>query len=183
MNKWVTTYRAGSAKAEIHFAIGQCSIGSLLVARSERGICAIFLGDNPEILTRELQDRFPKANLMSGDAEFERVVKQVIDFVEAPVLGLDLPLDAQGTPFQQRVWQALRKIPAGSRASYAEIAKQIGSPKAMRAVGQACAANPLAVVIPCHRAVRSDGSLSGYRGGIERKRALLDREARPTLKV
>lgn len=177
MNKWVTTYRAGGAKAEIHFAIGECSLGLILVAWSERGICAIFLGDDPDVLTRHLRNRFPHSKLIGGDAGFERLVSRVMSFVETPSLGLDLPLDVRGTEFQQRVWQALRKIPAGSRATYAEIAKQIGLPRAARAVGQACGANPLAVAIPCHRAVRSDGSLSGYRWGVERKRALLDREA------
>ena len=126
---------------------------------------------------RDLQDRFPRATLIGGDAGFEHLVAKVVGFVEAPRLGLDLPLDVRGTAFQQRVWQALREIPAGATASYAEIAKRIGAPKAVRAVAQACAANRLAVAIPCHRVVRNDGALSGYRWGVERKRALLDREA------
>jgi AraC family transcriptional regulator of adaptative response/methylated-DNA-[protein]-cysteine methyltransferase len=172
-----TTYRAGGANAEIRFAIGECSLGSILVATSERGVCAILLGDDPEALARDLQDRFPRAALIGGDAEFERLVAQVVGFVEAPALGLDLPLDVRGTAFQQRVWQALREIPAGSTASYAEIASRIGSPKSVRAVAGACAANSLAVAIPCHRVVRTDGSLSGYRWGVDRKRALLQREA------
>jgi AraC family transcriptional regulator, regulatory protein of adaptative response / methylated-DNA-[protein]-cysteine methyltransferase len=141
---------------------------------------AILMGDDPAALARDLQDRFPQAQLIGGDAGFEALVAKVIGFVEAPALGLnlpaDLPLDMRGTAFQQRVWQALREIPAGSTASYAEIAKRIGAPKSVRAVAGACAANPIAVAIPCHRVVRSDGALSGYRWGVARKRALLDRE-------
>ena len=173
-----TDYRAGGANAEIRFAIGECSLGSILVARSERGVCAIFLGEDPDVLARALQDRFPNATLIGGDAGFEELVARVVGFVEAPGLGLDLPLDVRGTAFQQRVWQALREIPAGSTASYSEIAGRIGSPKSVRAVAHACAMNPLAVAIPCHRVVRSDGGLSGYRWGVERKRTLLQREAR-----
>jgi len=172
-----TIYRAGGVNADIRFAIGECSLGSILVARSELGVCAILLGDDPDALARDLQDRFPRATLIGGDAEFEQLVAQVVGFVEAPGLGLDLPLDVRGTAFQQRVWQALQEIPAGSTASYTEIASRIGSPKAVRAVAQACAANALAVAIPCHRVVRNDGGLSGYRWGVERKRALLQREA------
>ena len=171
-------YRAGGAHTDIRFAVGACSLGSILVAQSERGICAILLGDDPETLTHDVQDRFPQANLIGGDAEFEQLVAQVVGFVEAPALGLDLPLDVQGTAFQQRVWQALRKIPAGSTASYTDIARHIGAPHAVRAVAQACGANALAVAIPCHRVVRHDGTLSGYRWGVERKRLLLEREAR-----
>jgi AraC family transcriptional regulator of adaptative response/methylated-DNA-[protein]-cysteine methyltransferase len=172
-----SNYRAGGAGTDINFAVGECSLGSILVARSERGICAILLGDDPETLTRALEDRFPKANLIGGDAGFEQLVAKVVGFVEAPAVGLDLPLDIRGTAFQQRVWQALKKIPAGSTASYTDVARLIGSPKSVRAVAQACGANALAVAIPCHRVVRRDGSLSGYRWGIERKRALLEREA------
>jgi AraC family transcriptional regulator, regulatory protein of adaptative response / methylated-DNA-[protein]-cysteine methyltransferase len=173
-----TDYRAGGANANIRFAIGECSLGSILVAASERGVCAILMGDEPDALARDLQDRFPRANLIGGDAEFEHRVAKVVGFVEAPGLGLDLPLDVQGTAFQQRVWQALREIPAGATASYADVAKRIGAPKSVRAVAQACAANALAVAIPCHRVVRNDGGLSGYRWGVERKRALLAREAK-----
>jgi AraC family transcriptional regulator of adaptative response/methylated-DNA-[protein]-cysteine methyltransferase len=172
-----TTYRAGGPNTEIRFAIGECSLGSILVATSEIGVCAILLGDDPDLLARDLQDRFPRATLVGGDKEFESLVARVVGFVEAPALGLDLPLDVRGTAFQQRVWQALRDIPSGSTASYTEIAGRIGSPKAVRAVAGACAANPLAVAIPCHRVVRTDGGLSGYRWGVERKRALLQREA------
>jgi AraC family transcriptional regulator, regulatory protein of adaptative response / methylated-DNA-[protein]-cysteine methyltransferase len=172
-----TSYRAGGANADIRFAIGECSLGSILVAQSDRGVCAILLGDDPEALARDLQDRFSRATLIGGDAEFEQLVSRVVGFVEAPGLGLDLPLDVRGTAFQQRVWQALRDIPAGSTASYADIAARIGAPKSVRAVAQACAANTLAVAIPCHRVVRHDGGLSGYRWGVERKRTLLQREA------
>ncbi|KZC15733.1 6-O-methylguanine DNA methyltransferase [Rhodanobacter sp. FW510-R12] len=172
-----SSYRAGGADSEIRFAIGECSLGAILVAQSERGVCAILLGDDPDALARELQDRFPKARLIGGDRDYEQLVAQVVGFVEAPAIGLDLPLDVRGTAFQQRVWQALREIPAGSTASYSEIARRIGSPTATRAVAQACASNLLAVAIPCHRVVRNDGDLSGYRWGVQRKRALLDREA------
>jgi AraC family transcriptional regulator of adaptative response/methylated-DNA-[protein]-cysteine methyltransferase len=172
-----TRYRAGGVDTQIRFAIGQCSLGAILVARSDRGVCAISMGDDPDKLARDLQDRFPQATLVGGDAQFEQWVARVIGFVEAPGLGLHLPLDVRGTAFQQRVWQALRTIPVGTTASYSEIAHRIGAPRAMRAVAQACAANKLAVAIPCHRVVRSDGSLSGYRWGVERKRALLAREA------
>jgi len=166
-----------AASARKYFAIGESSLGSILVARSDRGICAILLGDDPALLVLDLQDRFPRSALVGGDVECEQPLVKIAGFIERPVLGLDLPLDIQGTAFQQSVWQALRKIPAGSTASYADIANRIGRPKAVRAVAQACGANALAVAIPCHRVVRSDGALSGYRWGVERKRALLDREA------
>ena len=172
-----TEYRAGGARAEIRFAVGECSLGSILVARSERGVCAIFLGDDPDALTRELQDRFPRATLIGADPAFEDVVAKVVGLIEAPGTGVDLPLDVRGTAFQQRVWRALRAIPAGSTASYREIASRIGAPRAVRAVAHACAVNPVAVAIPCHRVVRSDGGLAGYRWGVERKRELLEREA------
>lgn len=170
-------YRTGGANIEIRFALGKCSLGSILVAMSGRGVCAIALGDDPDRLLRELRDRFPNASLIGGDAEFERIVAQVVGFVEAPALGLDLPLDPRGTVFQRRVWRALREIPAGRRMTYAEVAQRIGSPGAARAVGRACAANILAVAIPCHRVVRTDGGLFGYRWGIERKAELLRRES------
>ena len=170
-------YRAGGTNTEIRFAIAQCTLGAILVAASARGVCAILLGDDPDALARDLQDRFPKASLIGADAGFEATVAQVVGLVEAPRLGHDLPLDVRGTAFQQRVWQALREIPAGETASYAEVARRIGAPTSMRAVAQACGANALAVAIPCHRVVKSDGALSGYRWGVERKRVLLDREA------
>lgn len=171
-------YRKGGANADIRFAVGECFLGSILVAQSERGVCAILLGDDPDQLVKDLQDQFHNAALIGGDSQFERLIAQVVGFIEAPGLGLDLPLDLQGTAFQQRVWQALARIPPGTTASYAEIAQRIGAPKSFRAVAQACGANSLAVAIPCHRVVRSDGGLSGYRWGAERKRQLLDREAR-----
>lgn len=171
-----TQYRAGGVDARIEFAIGESSLGAILVARSQRGVCAISLGDDADVLLRELQDRFPHAELIGGDADFERLVAQVVGLIEAPNIGTDLPLDVRGTAFQQRVWQALRQIPPGETASYAQVAAHIGAPKSVRAVAQACAANTLAVAIPCHRVVRSDGALSGYRWGVDRKRALLLRE-------
>ena len=170
-------YRAGGARTKIHFAIGDCSLGAILVAQSLKGVCAILLGDEPEALLQELQDRFPHAQLLGGDARFERRVAEVIRFVDSPRIGFKLPLDVRGTAFQQRVWEALRKIPPGETVSYADIARTIGAPRATRAVAQACAANALAVAIPCHRVVRQDGTLSGYRWGVARKRALLDSES------
>ncbi|WP_085745532.1 bifunctional DNA-binding transcriptional regulator/O6-methylguanine-DNA methyltransferase Ada [Pseudomonas sp. R45(2017)] len=172
-------FRAAGQNNDIRFAVGQCSLGAILVAQSERGICAILLGDDPHQLVCALQDQFRRANLIGADAEFEQLIARVVGFIEAPAIGLDLPLDVRGTAFQERVWQALREIPVGSTASYADIALRIGSPKAVRAVAQACGANSLAVAIPCHRVVRSDGNLSGYRWGVERKRKLLEREGKP----
>jgi AraC family transcriptional regulator, regulatory protein of adaptative response / methylated-DNA-[protein]-cysteine methyltransferase len=169
-------YRAGGANNAIHFSIGECSLGSILVARSERGVCAIFLGDEPEALLHDLEDRFPQAELIGGDKAFEKLVGKVVGFVEAPKTGLDLPLDVRGTAFQQRVWRALQEIPVGKTMSYAEVAKRIGAPKAVRAVANACGANPIAVAIPCHRVVHKGGKVSGYRWGIERKRKLLKSE-------
>lgn len=172
-------YRAGGGDTEIRFALGLCSLDSILVAMSPRGVCAIALGDDPEALIRDFQDRFPKAQLVGRDRAFERFVAHVVGFVEVPTQGLDLPLDIRGTVFQQRVWQALREIPSGSQVSYSEIARRIGAPKAVRAVAGACAANTLAVAIPCHRVVRLNGDLSGYRWGIARKAELLRRESTP----
>jgi AraC family transcriptional regulator of adaptative response/methylated-DNA-[protein]-cysteine methyltransferase len=171
-------YRAGGAQEELRFAVGQCSLGAILVACSAIGVAAILIGDDPNALTQDLQDQFPNATLIGGDAEFEALVARVVGFVEAPHLGLDLPLDVRGTAFQQRVWQALREVPAGTTATYSDIAARIGAPKSVRAVAGACAANALAVAIPCHRVIRHDGALSGYRWGVERKRNLLAREAR-----
>ncbi|MBC7454181.1 MAG: bifunctional DNA-binding transcriptional regulator/O6-methylguanine-DNA methyltransferase Ada, partial [Massilia sp.] len=168
-----SAFRAGGSGALIRFAIGACSLGAILVAATEIGICAILLGDDPELLVRDLQDRFPRAELRGAELEFEATVAKVIGLVEAPALGLDLPLDVRGTAFQQRVWQALRAIPSGSTVSYAELALRVGVPSGARAIAGACAANPVAVAIPCHRVVRQDGSLSGYRWGVERKAALL----------
>jgi AraC family transcriptional regulator of adaptative response/methylated-DNA-[protein]-cysteine methyltransferase len=172
-----SAWRDGGRGARIRFAVGQCDLGAILVAATETGVCAIELDDDPEVLIRRLEDRFPKAELVGADAAFEVTVARVVGYVQAPGEGLDLPLDVRGTAFQEKVWQALRRIPAGRTASYAEIAKAIGMPRAVRAVAAACAANPVALAIPCHRVVRADGALSGYRWGVERKRALLAREA------
>jgi AraC family transcriptional regulator of adaptative response/methylated-DNA-[protein]-cysteine methyltransferase len=171
-------FRSGAPNSEIKFAIGDCSLGSVLVAASDKGVCAILFGDDAEILRNDLRKQFPRARIVGGDKVFGQLAAEVIAFVEAPRIGLDLPLDVQGTAFQHRVWDALRRIPTGRTASYAEIAKAIGSPKSVRAVARACASNRIAVAIPCHRVIGSDGSLTGYRGGIERKRALLAKEAK-----
>ena len=170
-------FRNGGDGVTIRFAVGECTLGTVLVAASTKGVCAIFLGDDPNALVRDLQDRFPKARLVGGNEAFESTVAKVIGFIEMPKTGLDLPLDVRGTAFQQKVWQALRDIPVGSTVSYRDIAARIGAPKAVRAIAQACGANALAVAIPCHRVVRNDGGLSGYRWGVQRKRALLKREA------
>ncbi|CAN5394373.1 bifunctional DNA-binding transcriptional regulator/O6-methylguanine-DNA methyltransferase Ada [soil metagenome] len=170
-------FKNGGENIEIYFAIGECYLGSILVAQSKKGVCAVLIGDQPEELLHDLQDRFPRANLKGGDENFDQVIQQVITYIEEPSCGLSLPLDIQGTTFQQRVWQALQQIPLGETRNYTDIGEKIGTPKAVRAVASACAANALAVIIPCHRVVRSDGSLSGYRWGVERKKALLEREA------
>lgn len=170
-------FRSGGKDAVIHFAVAQCSLGAVLVAASPRGVCAISLGDDAEALTREVQDRFPQAELIGADADFERLVAQVIGLVEMPATSHSLPLDVRGTAFQQRVWQALRDIPPGQTMSYTQLAERIGSPTSVRAVARACASNTLAVAIPCHRVVRLNGDLSGYRWGVARKQALLVREA------
>ena len=172
-----TKFRSDNTDESICYAVSKCSLGSILVAATEKGVCAILPGDDPCALVRDLQRRFPVAQLIGGGRDFEHVVAKVVGFIEAPALGLDLPLDVRGTAFQQRVWQALCEIPVGSRASYTKIAERIGAAKEAYAVAEACAANTLAVAIPCHRVVRKDGSLSGYRWGVARKRALLNREA------
>ena len=171
-----TAFRAGGDGVAIRFAVGACSLGSILVAASDRGVCAILLGDDPAALVRDLQDRFPRADLVGGDDDFEQVVAAVVGLVEAPRAGLNLPLDIRGTVFQRRVWEALNQIPPGQTASYTAVAAAIGLPRSVRAVAQACGANALAVAIPCHRVVRTDGGLSGYRWGVERKAELLRRE-------
>lgn len=171
-------HRGDSSETEIRYAIGECSLGPVLVARSNRGICAIALSDDPDILVRDLRRKFPKAKLVARDAGLQALMLKILAFIETPALDLEVPLDIRGTLFQKKVWQALREIPAGSTASYTDIANRIGSPTAVRAVAQACAANPLAIAIPCHRVVRNDGALSGYHWGAERKRALLQREAK-----
>lgn len=172
-----TAFRAGGADTDIRFAIGQCSLGAILVAQSDKGVCAILLGDDPDALVRDLQDRFRRARLIGADASFEQTVACVVGFIEAPGIGLNLPLDVRGTAFQQRVWRALRDIPLGRTASYSDIAQRIGAPTSVRAVARACAGNPVALAIPCHRVLRQDGGISGYRWGVERKRTLLAREA------
>jgi len=172
-------YREGGNNTEIYFAIGECSLGSVLVAQSERGICAISLGDDPEVLLNELQEQFATAMLIGGDANYEKTIAHVIGFIERPTDDFNLPLDIRGTAFQQRVWQALQSIKPGQTTSYSDLAQRIGSPKAVRAVAGACAANVLAVAIPCHRVVRNNGDLSGYRWGVERKRSLLELERLP----
>lgn len=175
-----SAYRRGGEGESIDFAIGACSLGAILVASSAQGVCAVSLGDDPEALARELQDRFPRAALRGDDPRFAKLVATVVGLIEAPALGLELPLDIRGTAFQQRVWQALREIPPGQTASYADIAQRIGQPTATRAVARACATNHIAVLIPCHRVVRTDGALSGYRWGVERKQALLQLEGAHT---
>jgi AraC family transcriptional regulator, regulatory protein of adaptative response / methylated-DNA-[protein]-cysteine methyltransferase len=169
-------YRKGGAAAEVHFAIARTSLGAVLVAETIKGICAIDLGDDPETLIEEFQARFPTAALVGDDAAFDRRVAQVVGLIETPQAGCDLPLDIRGTAFQRRVWEALRRIPSGDTLTYTALAASVGAPSAVRAVARACATNTLAVAIPCHRVVRLDGALAGYRWGIARKRALLDRE-------
>lgn len=171
-------YRRGGARATIQFVVGSCRLGEFLVAQSERGICAILLGNDGQSLIHELETLFPNSSLDVGDESFARRVAQVVSVLEHPGQQVALPLDIQGTAFQQQVWQALRQIPAGQTASYSDIAQRIGKPQAVRAVAGACAANKLAVVIPCHRVVRNDGALSGYRWGVDRKRQLLEIEAK-----
>jgi AraC family transcriptional regulator, regulatory protein of adaptative response / methylated-DNA-[protein]-cysteine methyltransferase len=161
----------------LHFGFADSSLGAVAVARSPKGICAIVLADQRRDLLAELRQNFPDAELVEDTAGLAPALARIVRFVESPAAGLDLPLDVHGTEFQQRVWRALRKIPAGKTASYADIARKIDAPKSVRAVAQACGANTLALAIPCHRVVRSDGALSGYRWGVTRKRALLDREA------
>ncbi|MET0264229.1 MAG: bifunctional DNA-binding transcriptional regulator/O6-methylguanine-DNA methyltransferase Ada [Duganella sp.] len=173
-----TAFKAGGAGERIHFAIAACSLGALLVASTAQGICAILIDDDPALLLRDLQDRFPRAELVGADADYEQVVSRVVGLIEQPALGLDLPLDVRGTAFQRRVWEVLRAIPAGRTVSYTELAEMVGLPRGARAVASACAANALAVAIPCHRVVRNDGALSGYRWGLDRKAALLDREGK-----
>ncbi len=172
-----TQLRKGGKDVRILFAIGECSLGSVLVASSEKGVCALLFGDTPEAVLEDLQSRFPNADLIGDDINYQNVIGHVIQFVDNPSRGFDLPLDIRGTAFQQKVWEALRDIPAGTTASYQDIANRIDAPKSFRAVAQACGANNIAVAVPCHRVVRSDGDLSGYRWGVERKRNLLRREA------
>lgn len=171
-------YRQGGEQATVRFVVGTCQLGEFLVAESERGICAILLGDSPELLITELETLFPHASLVADDPVFAQRVAQVVSVLEQPARKFELALDIQGTAFQQQVWQALRSIPVGETVSYRDLATRIGKPKAVRAVAGACAANKLAVIIPCHRVVRNNGELSGYRWGVERKQQLLEIEAR-----
>lgn len=175
--------RLRHAQQPIGFAVGHCALGAILIAQSGRGLCAIALGDDPDALVEQLQARFMHAAPMQDDPVFAAMLDRAITFVEAPDQALQLPLDIQGTAFQQRVWQVLQGIAPGQTASYAQVAQRMGAPRAVRAVASACAANTLAVVIPCHRVVRQDGMLSGYRWGIERKRALLAWEAQQVLRA
>ena len=162
---------------DIRYAVGQCSLGALLVARCAAGLCAISLGDDAEALVRELQTRFAQAELAADDPQFDAWVAQVVALVQAPGIGLSLPLDLRGTPFQRQVWQALRDIPCGQVMHYGQLAEALGRPGAARAVGAANGANPVSVVVPCHRLIGADGSLTGYGGGLPRKRFLLQHEA------
>jgi AraC family transcriptional regulator of adaptative response/methylated-DNA-[protein]-cysteine methyltransferase len=172
------TFLKGGAGEVIRFAVGECSLGSILVAATEKGICAIQLGGDPEALVDALQDWFPNASLVGGDAGFERIVAEVIGMAEDPARGLSLPLHVRGTAFQLKVWEALRAIKPGETLTYKELAAKIGAPGAVRAAASACANNKIAVAIPCHRVVRAGGALAGYRWGVERKAALLAREHR-----
>src|SRR5262245_54943841 len=178
-----TQFRSGGANEEINFAVGQTTLGAILVASSKKGVVSILLGSDPDKLLRDLQARFPKATLIGGDKEYGKLVPRVDGLIEAPNRGLNLPLDIRGTAFQRRVWRALQRISAATTVSYAEIAKRIVSPKSVRAVAGACAANNIAVAIPCHRVVRTDGSLSGYAWGIARKSELIDRESKQRSKL
>jgi AraC family transcriptional regulator of adaptative response/methylated-DNA-[protein]-cysteine methyltransferase len=165
-------------KKNLSFATGECSLGAILVAVTERGVCEISLGDDQEILARNFLERFSYATFIGKNSEHKNALSQVIAFIEKPARGLDLPLDIQGTEFQQKVWKAVCKIPEGKTASYTEIAAKIGSPRAFRAVGTACSANRLAIIIPCHRIVRQDGTAAGYRWSCELKTKLLKQESR-----
>jgi len=164
--------------AEIFFTTGESALGTVLVARSSRGICAILMGSEAGTLTADAAERFPGGTLMRNDRELEADLDKIVRFIATPERGLDLALDIRGTPFQRRVWDALCAIPCGRTVTYAALARRIGEPEAVRAVANACAANAIGLAIPCHRVIRSDGTLSGYRWGVERKRALLAREAR-----
>ncbi len=169
-------FRDGAPGVAVRFAVARSSLGAVLVATSDTGVCAIELGDDPEAMVERFQARFHAAELVGDDPAFEQLVASVVALVEDPTIGVELPLDVRGTAFQERVWRALREIPAGRTVTYTELAERIGAPTSARAVASACAANRLAVAVPCHRVVRADGSLSGYRWGVERKAALLERE-------
>lgn len=172
-----SVYQKGGGKMSIRYAIVRSYLGWVLVAMTERGICKIDLDDSRAVLEARLKAEFPEAKLQGDAPEFEEIISQTLTFLETPERNFELPLDIQGTAFQRQIWAKLQSIPPGSTVSYAELAKQIGNPKAARAVARACAANHIAVAIPCHRVVRGDGNLAGYRWGIERKQALLARES------
>lgn len=163
---------------EIRYATARTALGSVLVARSSNGVRAILVGDDAATLADDLQARMPKAKLEAGDDQCSYMAATVAEHVEDPSVPLDFTLDAQGTDFQKRVWKALRAIPAGMTVSYSELARQVGAPESVRGVASACGANPIALAVPCHRVVAKDGSLGGYRWGVERKRALLEKESR-----
>lgn len=170
------TYQNGAPGQIIRYAVAPSYLGQVLVAATDRGICRIDLGDSAAALEARLRETFPQADLRPGDAAFAETVSAVLSFLEVPKPSLDMPLDIRGTAFQRQVWSALQQIPPGTTMSYAEVAAAIGKPNAVRAVAGACAANTLAVAIPCHRVVRSDGELGGYRWGLARKEALLEHE-------
>jgi AraC family transcriptional regulator of adaptative response/methylated-DNA-[protein]-cysteine methyltransferase len=173
------TFDKGDNGMEIRFAVARTlSLGWMLVAATDQGVCFVALHDDPDRLRLELHDRFPGAVLREAGSEFSATVARVVACINNPGQLFDLPLHLQGTPFQLQVWQALREIPCGAIATYRDIAFRIGKPKALRAVGTACGANPIAIIVPCHRVIRSDGGLGGFRWGLERKRALLARENR-----
>ncbi|MCB5189940.1 bifunctional DNA-binding transcriptional regulator/O6-methylguanine-DNA methyltransferase Ada [Methylobacillus arboreus] len=172
-----TSYKKGGMHKRIEYGMAECALGQMLVAATDKGISAILLGDNADTLLTELRSIFPHAELVWGNSGFEQLLAKVVELVVNPTQAVELPLDIQGTAFQQRVWQLLRAIPPGQTVSYSELAQQLGAPNAIRAVASACAANKLAVAIPCHRVLRSDGQLAGYRWGLQRKRALLDKES------
>ena len=168
----------GAMSKDIIFATRECVLGEVLVARSAVGVCAILIGSDTDELSSDLATRFPDNRLVADEQQLRDDLSKVMRFIDKPSEGLDLPLDMRhGTPFQRRVWDALLAIPCGARVTYAALAHRIGMPNAARAVASACAANAIALGIPCHRVVRSDGTLSGYRWGVERKRALINREA------
>jgi AraC family transcriptional regulator of adaptative response/methylated-DNA-[protein]-cysteine methyltransferase len=173
--------QAAAPPETLHYAIGESALGSVLVASSAKGVASILIGDDPTALIEELQGNFPGAGLQAVDDD--RLVARVVAVVENPSISIDLPLDIRGTAFQQKVWAMLRAIPAGATWTYSALAGHIGEPKAVRAVASACAANKHAVVIPCHRVVRSDGSPSGYRWGAQRKPTLIESEAAPARTV
>lgn len=169
-------FRKGGQGLTIRYACAESFLGPILAGFTDQGVCAIEFGDSTESLARGLRDRFPHADIREGSPELHALVKEVADFIKSPDAGLDLPLDVQGTAFQVRVWQELQNIPCGGTRTYSDIAESLGNPRAVRAVAAACAANPLAVAVPCHRVIRKTGQLAGYRWGLDKKKALLENE-------